>query len=47
MTQSNAPACDFWAHAIFTLTGEAILPIRVEKEGKCWTPISFESKRVA
>lgn len=45
--ESNAPASDFWAHAISVLTGEAIQPIRVEKDGKCWTLFSFESKRVA
>jgi len=45
--QSNASARDFWAHAISTLTGEAIHPIRVENGGKCWTLFSFESKCAA
>ena len=45
--QSNAPARDFWAHAISTLKGEAIYPIRIEKAGKCWTLFSFESRCVA
>jgi predicted acetyltransferase len=45
--QSNVPARDFWAHAISVLTGEAVLPVCIEKDGKCWTLFSFESKRVA
>jgi predicted acetyltransferase len=45
--QSNVSARDFWAHAISILTGEAIHPVRVEKDGKCWMLFSFESKRVA
>jgi predicted acetyltransferase len=45
--ESNAPAHDFWAHAISIFTGEAIKPVRVEKDGKCWTLFSFESKCVA
>jgi predicted acetyltransferase len=45
--QSNVPARDFWAHAISILTGEAVRPVCVEKDGKCWTLFSFESKRVA
>jgi len=45
--ESNISASDFWAHAISLLTGGAIQPIRVEKDGKWWTLFSFESKRVA
>ena len=45
--ESNISASDFWAHAISLLTGVAIQPIRIEKDGKGWTLFSFESKRVA
>ena len=45
--ESNVSARDFWAHAISILTGEAIKPVRVEKDGEWWTLFSFESKRVA
>jgi predicted acetyltransferase len=45
--QSNISAYHFWARAISTLTGEAIDPVRFEKDGKRWTLFSFESKRVA
>jgi predicted acetyltransferase len=45
--ESNSPACDFWAHAISILTGQAIQPVRVERDGQCWTLFSFESRRVA
>jgi predicted acetyltransferase len=44
--ESNIAARDFWAQAIWILTGEAIQPIRVEKDGKCWALFSFESKSV-
>ena len=44
--ESNIAARDFWAHSISTLTGEAIRPVRVEKDGKWWTVFSFESKQV-
>jgi predicted acetyltransferase len=45
--ESNVPALDFWAHAISIFAGEAIRPVRVEKDGKYWALFSFESKRVA
>ncbi len=45
--ETNVSALDFWAHAISILTGEAIQPVRVEKDGKWWALFSFESKRVA
>jgi len=45
--ESNVPARDFWAHAISIFTGEAIRPVRVEKDGKCWILFSFESKCAA
>jgi hypothetical protein len=45
--ESNLVARDFWAHAISTLTGQAIKPVRVEKDGRSWTLFSFESKRGA
>lgn len=45
--ESNPAARDFWAHAVSTLTGQAIQPVRVEKNGGWWTLFSFESKRVA
>jgi hypothetical protein len=45
--ESNIVARDFWAHAISMLTGQAIEPVRVKKDGKWWTLFSFESKRVA
>ena len=44
--ESNVPAQEFWARAIATFTGEAIKAARVEKDGKCWTLFSFESRRV-
>jgi predicted acetyltransferase len=45
--ESNIVASEFWAHAISMLTGQTIQPVRVEKDGRCWTVFSFESKRVA
>jgi predicted acetyltransferase len=45
--ESNIVARDFWAHAISTLTGQTIQPVRVEKDGQSWTLFSFESKRGA
>jgi predicted acetyltransferase len=44
--ESNTAARDFWVHAISILTGQAIQPIRVEKDGRWWTLFSFESKSV-
>jgi predicted acetyltransferase len=41
---SNVGARDFWTHAISTMTGQAIQPVRVAKDGKWWTLFSFESK---
>ncbi len=45
--ESNVAARNFWAHAISIFAGEAIKPVRVQKEGKCWTLFSFESKHAA
>jgi hypothetical protein len=45
--ESNIVARDFWAHAISILTGHAMHPVRVEKEGRWWILFSFESKRGA
>jgi predicted acetyltransferase len=45
--ESNVAARDFWAQAISKFTGEAVKPVRVEKDGKRWTVFSFESRRVA
>lgn len=45
--ESNVPARDFWTHAISIFMGEAIKPVRVEKDGKYWVLFSFESKCVA
>jgi predicted acetyltransferase len=45
--ESNIVARDFWAHAISTLTGQAMEPVRLEKDGQSWTLFSFESKRGA
>jgi len=45
--QLNVSACQFWAHAISTFTGEVIYPVRVEKGARCWKLFSFESKRVS
>ena len=44
--ESNIVALDFWAHAISMLTGQAIQPVRVQKDGRWWTLFSFESKRL-
>jgi len=45
--ESNVLARPFWAHAISTFTGEAVHPVRVEHDGKCWTLFTFESSRGA
>ncbi len=45
--QSNVPAHQFWGRAISLLTGKENQPTRVEKDGKCWTLFSFESKSTA
>jgi predicted acetyltransferase len=45
--ESNTSARDFWAHSVSMLTGEAIQPIRVEKDGKWWSVFSFASNRIA
>ena len=39
--ESNVPARDFWAHVISIFTGEAINPVPVKKDGKCWLLFSF------
>jgi hypothetical protein len=43
---SNVSAGHFWARAIPSFTGQAIHPVLVDKDGKCWKLFSFESKRV-
>ena len=45
--QANVSAERFWAAAIAIFTGEAIHPVRFEKDGACWAVFSFESKRGA
>jgi predicted acetyltransferase len=47
MMRLNVAACQFWARAISTFTGEVIYPVRVEKGASCWKLFSFESKRVS
>ena len=39
--ESNVSALHFWAHAISALTGEAIHPVCIEREGKRWKLFSF------
>jgi predicted acetyltransferase len=43
----NHSAKEFWKRAIGSFTGEVILPVRVETNGKCWDVFSFESGRDA
>lgn len=43
--QSNVSANVFWEQAISSFNGEAIQPVRVEKDGRSWQLFSFESKR--
>lgn len=45
--ESNQQAHLFWAHAISTFTGEAILSGRVEKDGRIWHVFAFEAKPAA
>ncbi len=45
--QSNVSAHHFWARAISIFAGEAIHPVRVENDGKCWKLFSFESPCLA
>jgi predicted acetyltransferase len=44
--QSNHLAILFWETAISHFIGEAIQPVRVEKDGQYWQLFSFESKHV-
>jgi hypothetical protein len=39
---SNVSACRFWARAIPSFTGQAIHPVLVDKDGKCWRLFSFD-----
>jgi predicted acetyltransferase len=41
--QSNRTAFDFWKHAIEAIAGQAIDPVRFEKNGESWHLFSFES----
>jgi predicted acetyltransferase len=45
--QSNCTALNFWQRAITTFTGEAIHPVRIEKDGECWYAFAFECKHAA
>src|SRR5205807_3674214 len=42
--ESNRTALSFWQHAITTLSGEAIPPARIEKDGECWHVFAFECR---
>lgn len=44
--ESNGLAREFWGHAISAFTDEAIHTVRAQKDSKCWTLFSFESKRL-
>jgi hypothetical protein len=41
--QANRSAQNFWAGAIESLVGEAILPVHFEKGGVSWSLFSFNS----
>lgn len=41
--QSNRAALLFWQNAIHVWNGQAIPPVRIEKEGNSWHVFSFES----
>jgi predicted acetyltransferase len=45
--ESNTPAQYFWAQAISTFIGEAVNPLHVERDGKCWKLFSFEARSIA
>lgn len=45
--ESNTPAQYFWAHAISTFTGDAVNPLHVERDDKCWKLFSFEARSIA
>jgi predicted acetyltransferase len=45
--ESNAPAQYFWSHAISTFIGEAVNPLHVDRDGKCWKLFSFEARSIA
>jgi predicted acetyltransferase len=45
--QANVSACRFWERAISIFAGEAIPPLRIEKDGKCWNLFAFESSPAA
>lgn len=42
--EANAPAAGFWPRAIANCTGEAVDPIRFEKNGIPWNVFRFEAK---
>ena len=42
--EENAKAREFWERAISKFTGEAISPVRAEKDGQGWRLFWFESK---
>lgn len=41
---ANVAAQRFWEEAIATFVGQAIRPVRMEKDGTCWSLFSFVSK---
>jgi predicted acetyltransferase len=41
--ESNVSGRDFWAHAIAKFAGEAVHPVRIEKDGGYWDFFAFES----
>jgi predicted acetyltransferase len=41
--EENAAGLRFWADAIARFRGEAVSPVRVEKDGRWWQVFSFES----
>ncbi len=45
--QLNHPACEFWRRSITRFIGEAIRPVRIEKDGVNWHLFTFDTKRAA
>ncbi len=41
--ETNHSAELFWRRAVAGFIGEAILPVRVEKDGRCWHLFAFEA----
>ena len=44
--QRNTLARRFWSRAISTFAGEAIHPVRIERNGEPWDLFSFQSRQV-